>query len=155
MLRRVTANSFCRTPRLKGVAGVTNNIEVKPRITPTLRHSREMTRVCSPRVTHQVIEEQGDEAGISMYAREALARGQIADRARIVMTTLSLPEDNAFGVDDIAGGTPIVSNAENWAKTLFFVWVTLTEHKWVILGERRGTSVCPFSLLQEIIQPLL
>ena len=23
--------------------------------------------------------------------------------------------------------------AEQWAKTLFFVWVSLTEHKWVIL----------------------
>ena len=57
---------------------------------------------------------------------------------RIVMTTLSLPEGNAFGVDDIAGATPMVNYAENRAKTLFFVWVTLSEHKWVILGERRG-----------------
>jgi len=24
-------------------------------------------------------------------------------------------------------------------KTLFFVWVDLSEHKWVILAERRGT----------------
>ncbi len=56
------------------------------------------------------------------------------------MTTLSLPEGNAFGVDDTAGGTPIVNYAENREKTLFFVWVTLSEHKWVILGERRGVA---------------
>jgi hypothetical protein len=54
------------------------------------------------------------------------------------MKTLSLPAGNAFGVDDTARGTPIVNYAENRAKPLFFVWVTLSEHKWVILGERRG-----------------
>ena len=54
------------------------------------------------------------------------------------MKTINLPEGNAFGVDDDDSGTPIVDYAEHRAKTLFFVWVTLTEHKWVIFGERRG-----------------
>ncbi len=58
--------------------------------------------------------------------------------ARIVMKAISLPEGNAFGVDDVDSGTPTVDYAEHRAKTLFFVWVTLTEHKWVIFGERRG-----------------
>jgi hypothetical protein len=59
--------------------------------------------------------------------------------ARIVMKTINLPEGNAFGVDDDDGGTTYVNYAEQRAKTLFFVWVSLTEHKWVILRERRGS----------------
>ena len=54
------------------------------------------------------------------------------------MKTINLPEGNAFGADDDDSGTPYVDYAEHRAKTLFFVWVTLTEHKWVIFGERRG-----------------
>jgi len=56
------------------------------------------------------------------------------------MKTINLPEGNAFGVDDDDSGTPYVNYAEQRAKTLFFVWVRLTEHKWVILRERRGQS---------------
>ena len=41
----------------------------------------------------------------------------------------------AFGLDDIDSRTHYVEHAE---KTLFLVWVTLTEHKWVTLGERRS-----------------
>jgi hypothetical protein len=41
----------------------------------------------------------------------------------------------AFGLDDIDSPTHYVKHA---AKTLFLVLVTLTEHKWVTLGERRG-----------------
>src|ERR1035438_3618659 len=41
----------------------------------------------------------------------------------------------AFGLDDIDSSTHYVEHA---AKTLFLMWVTLTEHKWVTLGERRG-----------------
>ena len=58
------------------------------------------------------------------------------------METINLPEGNAFGVDDVESGTPTVDYAEHQAKTLFFVWVTLTEQKWVIFGERRGTGQC-------------
>jgi hypothetical protein len=61
--------------------------------------------------------------------------------ARIDMKTIMLPEGNACGVDDDESGWLYVNSAEYRAKTLFFVWVTLTEHKWVILGERRSTDV--------------
>ena len=57
-----------------------------------------------------------------------------------MMKTINLPEGNAFGVDDDDSGTPYVNYAEQRAKTLFFVWVSLTEHKWVILRERRGSE---------------
>jgi hypothetical protein len=43
---------------------------------------------------------------------------------------------HAFGADDIDSRTHYV---EHPAKILFLVWVTLSEHKWVILGERRGS----------------
>ena len=72
-------------------------------------------------------------------AREALARRQILAVAHTVMKTINLPGGNAFGVDNDDGGTPYVNYAEQRAKTLFFVWVSLTEHRWVILGERRGS----------------
>ena len=71
-------------------------------------------------------------------ASKALARKRIVAVARIVMKTINLPGGNAFGVDDDDGCTPYVNYAEQRAKTLFFVWVSLTEHKWVILRERRG-----------------
>ena len=45
----------------------------------------------------------------------------------------------AFGADDIDGPTLY---GEHLAQTLFFVWVTITEHKWVILRERRGPKGC-------------
>ncbi len=44
---------------------------------------------------------------------------------------------HAFGADDIASPPHYV---EDPAKTLFLVWVTLAEQKWVILGERRGSG---------------
>src|ERR1035438_6032034 len=44
----------------------------------------------------------------------------------------------AFGLDDIDSSTHYVEHA---AKTLFLMWVTLTEHKWVTLGERRGRMI--------------
>jgi hypothetical protein len=40
---------------------------------------------------------------------------------------------HAFGVDDSA------PHALALRQILFFVWVTFAEHKWVILGERRGS----------------
>jgi hypothetical protein len=40
----------------------------------------------------------------------------------------------AFGADDIDGPTVY---GEHRPQILFFEWVTLTEHKWVTLGERR------------------
>ena len=55
-----------------------------------------------------------------------------------MMKTLNLPEGNAFGADESDSATPYVEDVEQRAQTLFFVWVTLTEHKWVTFGERRG-----------------
>jgi hypothetical protein len=46
---------------------------------------------------------------------------------------------HAFGADDIDGPTLY---GEHRPQILFFVWVTLTEHKWVILRERRGPKGC-------------
>src|SRR6266567_3401621 len=43
---------------------------------------------------------------------------------------------HAFGVDDIA-----LANILARGQIVFFVWVTLTEHKWVILAERRGLGM--------------
>lgn len=54
------------------------------------------------------------------------------------MTTLILPEGNAFGVDDIDSCSPYVEHPGENRRNVFFVWVTLTEHKWIILRERRG-----------------
>ncbi len=51
------------------------------------------------------------------------------------MKTIILPEGNAFGADDIDSRTHY---AEHPAKMLFLEWVTLSEHKWVTLRERRG-----------------
>jgi len=67
-----------------------------------------------------------------------------------VMKTINLPEGNAFGVDDDDSGTPYVNYAEQRAKTLFFVWVSLTEHKWVILRERRGLEYGPGQMMPPI-----
>jgi hypothetical protein len=41
-------------------------------------------------------------------------------------------ELHAFGVDDVACAFLALR------QIVFFVWVILNEHKWVILGERRG-----------------
>ena len=65
-------------------------------------------------------------------------RRQIVAEARILKKTINLAQDNACGVDDDDSGTPYVDKAEHRVKVLFFVWATLTEHKWVIPGERRG-----------------
>ena len=70
-----------------------------------------------------------------------------------MMKTINLPEGNAFGVDDDDSDTPIVDYAEHRAKTLFFVWGTLTEHKRVIFGERRGSDRLPWAPLRETASP--
>ena len=58
-----------------------------------------------------------------------------------------LDEDNSFaarqksGADDIAVSTPMPPTRPKLRETLFFVWVTLSEHKWVTFGERRGAKI--------------
>ena len=98
-----------------------------------------MTQGCSPKVTHPLSEMMGPEAGFRGSGGRVLARGQIRQATRIVMKTIILPEGNAFGADDIDSRTHY---AEHPARMLFLVWVTLTEHKWVILRERRRTDLC-------------
>jgi hypothetical protein len=56
------------------------------------------------------------------------------------MKTIILPSGNAFGVDDNDGLTPSGEANESLPQTLFLVWVTLTEHKRVILAECRGAG---------------
>jgi hypothetical protein len=89
----------------------------------TLRHSREMTRVCSRKVTHQ---------------NDHLAQGKRADWV-------------ARGAGDpLVGGIqrpyapsarmkPPVSSLAH-GQGLFFAWVTLSEHKWVTSRERRRST---------------
>ena len=44
----------------------------------------------------------------------------------------------AFGADDVESYTPYVKPNP---QTLFLGWVTLSEQKWVILGECRGREL--------------
>ena len=54
---------------------------------------------------------------------------------------------HAFGVDDIA-----LANILARGQIVFFVWVTLTEHKWVILAERRGLPGEIMEVLQNYLR---
>jgi hypothetical protein len=70
-------------------------------------------------------------------AEDLLAGGQNTYEIRIVMSTIVLPERNAFGVHDIDSYAPHAGRPAKTGENVFFVWVSLTEHKWVILRERR------------------
>jgi hypothetical protein len=71
-------------------------------------------------------------------AERGLHRGQIAAMTRIVMKTIILPSGNASAWMIIMASLPQDETHNLSVATLFLVWVTLTEHKWVILGNRRG-----------------
>src|ERR1017187_163752 len=58
----------------------------------------------------------------------------------------------AFGLDDIDSSTHYVEHA---AKTLFLMWVTLTEHKWVTLGERRGNTSAEVEITDQRVEVTL
>lgn len=94
-----------------------------------------MTRVGSPKVTLHPPQTVGLDAGSRAPGWVAAGRGQDLAATRITMKSIALPVGNAFGVDDIESRTHYV---EDPAKMLFFGWVNLTEHKWVVLRERRG-----------------
>jgi hypothetical protein len=88
-----------------------------------LRHSREMTQVCSPKVTHQDGSEigpyrSGNGLAVTGFVRPRWNQGICAPSARMISST------------------PFVARGQK----VFFGWVTLSEHKWVTFGERRGTS---------------
>src|ERR1035437_928690 len=86
-----------------------------------LRRSREVTQVCSRKVTHP---------------NELLAQGKCAAwmprRARRPARGWGTKTLRAFGADD----TAFSSLARG--QGLFFAWVSLSEHKWVTSRERRG-----------------
>jgi hypothetical protein len=105
-----------------------------------LRHSREVTQVCSPKVTRR-IGEKGPVAGI-MHGTRGSARPREAGNL------------HAFGV-----GLPSAwMKSLGWflalGQGLFFGWVTLREQTWVTSRERRGsgrfggTNTCRFCSLR-------
>ena len=95
-----------------------------------------MTRVCSPKVTQQLSKMTGADAGSQDQAEGFLPMGKSGKR-RHRDEANHFARGHAFGADDIASCPRYV---EEPAKTLFLVWVTLAEQKWVILGERRGSG---------------
>src|SRR3990172_6226856 len=117
-----------------------------------LRHSREMTLLCSLKVTHH----HGPLGGVLPPGKSAfLPYGKccagwpcrpwrsIVSPAHAV-SSCNLSPLRAFGADD--GKSPRTPSA--WMMSLgsplalrqivFLVWVSLSEQKWVILAERRG-----------------
>src|ERR1700686_5215660 len=91
---------------------------------------------------------------MSAFCRAAnvLWAGLAADSARFVSPThavssFDLRALRAFGADDgKSPGTPsawMISMAPSLAlrQGVFFVWVSLSEQKWVILAERRGRAL--------------
>ena len=87
-----------------------------------VRRSRELTMLCSPKMTH-------------LTARMRCC----AEHARRRMARLTISTPHASGVDNIAPASScnvIYNDAcprKRW-------WVTLSERKWVTIGERRGES---------------
>ena len=111
-----------------------------------------MTLLCSPKVTHHHRQLGGVlPPGKSAFlaARQMLC-GLAAARRRSILSPAHAASScdvsglHAFGADD--GKSPRTPSA--WMISLapflalrqivFFVWVSLSEQKWVILAERRG-----------------
>src|SRR5450759_4137718 len=119
-----------------------------------LRHSREMTLLCSPKVTHH----HGQLGGVLSPGKSAFLPcgkccagwpcrpwGSIPSPAH-ADSPCNVSALRAFGADDgKSTRTPaawMISLAPFLAlrQNVFFVWVSLSEQKWVILAERRGCS---------------
>src|SRR5437773_8622579 len=114
-----------------------------------------MTILCSPKVTQH----HGQVNRYLPPANAVFASGQdtcgpapaeLGQLAVVIGTRMSFRKVStlrASGADDgTANRTPsawMISLAPSLARgqIVFFVWVTLTEHKWVILAERRGEVV--------------
>jgi hypothetical protein len=117
-----------------------------------LRHSGEITILCSPKVTHH----HGQLGGVlppgkSVFlphgkccAGLALPLPAVGRFAGTRSLSCDLSALRAFGADDgKAPRTPLawmISLVSLLAlrQIVFLVWVSLTEQKWVILGERRS-----------------
>ena len=54
-----------------------------------------------------------------------------------------------------AGGPYSFLPTGKHGQLVFFEWVTLTEHKWVILAERRGISRNAVNRINPVTQPIL
>src|ERR1039457_4172126 len=117
-----------------------------------LRHSGEITILCSPKVTHH----HGQLGGVlppgksvflphgNCCAGLALPPPSVGRFAGTRSLSCDLSALRAFGADDgKAPRTPLawmISLVSLLAlrQIVFLVWVSLTEQKWVILGERRS-----------------
>ena len=111
-----------------------------------------MTILCSPKVTQHHNQVTGPlPPGKSFFARGQITRepGLATPQWLIVLmgrqiSFRKLSSLRGCGADDgTAARTPsawMISPAAFLAlrQIVFLVWVTLTEHKWVILAERRG-----------------
>ena len=111
--------------------GVTNCGATASRGVQSLRHSREMTLLCSPRVTHN---HTGEVALLPPGKRNAWAT--YAQPART--NWFGKNEWVARNQQPHGGGPCSFLPTDKHGQLVFFVWVTLTEHKWVILAERRS-----------------
>jgi hypothetical protein len=111
---------------------------------PALRRSRELTRVCSPKVTHQSVAGVGGVDALRGHwtaTRQDLARAKQPENAFWnVASHFSIPRRafHAYGVDDTRAKPTRLRRGLYFAgsclrRIVFSVWVTLDEHKWVIL----------------------
>ena len=74
LIKRWTINLGLTLLRLVPWPRKTGLIEVGQE--PTLRHSREITQVCSPKVTQLLTEERGNDAGFSDWSGRLLPMGK-------------------------------------------------------------------------------
>ena len=94
-----------------------------------LRHSREMTLLCSPKVTHH---HTGKVALLPPGNRTPPPLGPP------VKTNWLGKSEWVTGNKKHGGGACSFLPAGKHGQIVFFVWVDLSEHKWIILAERRG-----------------
>jgi len=96
-----------------------------------------------------LVNRYGFPAGKWLFARGQIRRSGPGDwRSSRVVRDLNLETEHLAPLradDGKANRTPsawMISVAPSRAlgQIMFFVWVTLSEHKWVILAERRGWS---------------
>ena len=109
-----------RTYRIPHKSVVDDRVHLLPS-TRHLRHSREVTQVCSPKVSRQ----NSPGAALCRAAWKTLSR-------RTHLALLDLKHLRASGVDD--GGPTFLARGQG----VFLAWATLSEQKWVTLRERRG-----------------
>jgi len=114
-----------------------------------------MTILCSPRVTqhHEAVKSLLPPPNAILAHGQDTCKPALPALVRVLvfigarMPSHALSTLRASGADDgRANRTPsawMISLASPLAlgQIVFFVWVTLSEHKWVILAERRGAAL--------------